>query len=364
MLMDGVPGPLPRRPALIAQETTASFLWRLADMNGMAWAELVRHVGGPRGLEETDPRLQEVWLGPVARERLARVSGRPLEQLEKALPTLAQARITAKARRQVRVEAWPEERLPVQACALCVAGRAERPVWRVGSDAWAVCTRHGRWTGDAQGRFQVSVAQVPEVVEAQVRRVRLERKTGLYARALMADALQVAVYWWQCRQMGSRGVWAGRQEALGVTRAALWAVPMVVYPEAVVVAEAMAVRERQRALGRSFAGGPAGWTTGRWVEWVGERLGMREEMAEGGHRALEAWLVAHRNTVPVVERLARSAPAAGYRSAPLRMMEPHGEVPRFGPLEQVTCLPWRLGSPMTSVTRRAVSRPPGQGVRW
>lgn len=149
--------------------------------------------------------------------------------------------------------------------------------------------------------------------------------------------------------MGARGVWRRRQDVLGVDRSALWAVPLVVYPEAVIVAEAMAVRERQRAMGRSFAGGPAGWTTGRWVAWVGERLGMAEEMAEGGHRALEAWLMAHRNTVPVVERLARQEGRAVARSVPLALMEPHRVVPSNGPLEQASCLPWRLGAPMTGV---------------
>lgn len=352
MLMGDAVAPLPRRPALIAGETTASFLLRLAGMNGMSFGGLIRHVGGPRGLEEADPQQQEAWLGPLARQRLAQVTRRPRAQLERALPTLGEASITARARQQVRVEAWPAEHQPVQACALCVAGRSDRPVWRVSSDVWAVCTRHGRWIGEADGRFQVSLDLVPEVVEAHERRARLERKTGLFARALMADASQVAVYWWQCRQMGSRGVWARRQAMLGVSRADLWAVPLVVYPEAVVVAEAMAVRERQRAVGRSFAGGPAGWTTGRWVAWVGERLGMSDEMAAGGHRGLDAWLVAHRNTVPVKQRMALPAPAAGYRSWPLVMMEPHREVPGSGPLEAVSCLPWRLGTPMTSVTRR------------
>lgn len=340
---------LPRQPVWIAEETTASFLLRLAALNGLSFDALARHVGGPRGLPVPDPRVEEVWLGPVARERLARVCGRSVERLERALPSLGESRIAPRARRQVRVEAWPEDRRPVQACALCVAGRADRPVWRVGRDAWWVCVRHGRWIGEAPGRFQVSMAGVPGVVEAQERRQRLEHASGLYARALLADASQVAVYWWQCRQMGAKGVWRERQAALGVSRADLWAVPLVVYPEVVVVAEAMAVRERQRAVGRSFAGGPAGWTTGRWVAWVGERLGMAEEMAAGGHRALEAWLMAHRNTVPVRERLALPRPPEGYRSWPLRMMRPHLDVPRFGPLETVSCLPWRLGSPMTSV---------------
>jgi hypothetical protein len=79
---------------------------------------------------------------------------------------------------------------------------------------------------------------------------------------------------------------------------------------------------------------------------------MQQEMADGGHRALEAWLMAHRNTVPVVERLAGGAPPVGYRSAPLLMLAPHEQVSAVGPLEQVSCLPWRLGSPMTSAALR------------
>jgi hypothetical protein len=341
--------PLPRRVVPIHGETLASYLWRLAERNGMAFEELARHIGGPRTIGQADPQVEEVRLGPVAQQRLAQVSGRSVGQLERALPSWAHSRISARARRQVQIEAWPLDQAPVQACALCVAGHSERPVWRVSGEQWAVCTRHGRWTGTAGGRFQVGLSELPEVVDAQVRRVRLERRTGMYARALMADAQQVAVYWWQCRQMGARGVWRRRQDMLGVDRSALWAVPLVVYPEAVIVAEAMAVRERQRAMGRSFAGGPAGWTTGRWVAWVGERLGMAGEMAEGGHRALEAWLMAHRNTVPVVERLARQEGRAVARSVPLALMEPHRVIPSDGPLEQASCLPWRLGSPMTSV---------------
>ncbi|MES9594670.1 TniQ family protein [Streptomyces sp. NPDC007076] len=349
MVIDGTLAALPRRVVMVRGETVASYLWRLVDRNGMRFEELAQHIGAPRTIGSADPSNEEVRLGPVARQRLAEVSGRPVEQLAQALVSLAESRISARARRQVAIEPWPEGREPVQACALCVAGLGERPVWRVGGTQWVVCVRHGRWTAAAEGRFQIGLEQLPEVVDAHVRRVWLERRTGLYARALMADAQQVAVYWWQCRQMGWRGVWRARQETLGVDRSALWAVLLVVYPEAVVVAEAMAVRERQRAVGHSFAGGPAGWSTGRWVAWVGERLGMGEEMADGGHRALEAWLMAHRNTVPVVTRLTQLEERAVPRSVPLPLLDPHRVIPVHGPLEEASCLPWRLGSPMTSV---------------
>lgn len=340
--------PLPRRVVMVRGETVASYLSRLAECNGMRFEELARHIGAPRTVKRADPRCEEVRLGPVARQRLAQVSGRSVEQLVQALVSLVDCRISARARRQVEIESWPQGRLPVQACALCAVGLGERPVWRVPGEQWAVCVRHGRWTATAQGEVQVGLERLPEAVDAHVRRVRLERRMGPYARALMADAQQVAVYWWQCRQMAWRGVWRRRQEVLGVDRSALWAVPLVVYPEAVVVAEAMAVRERQRAVGRSFAGGPAGWSTGRWTAWVGERLGMGREMADGGHRALEAWLMAHRNTVPVVTRLARQEERAVPRSVPLPLLEPHRVVPDYGGWEEVSCLPWRLGAPMTS----------------
>ncbi|WP_430379274.1 TniQ family protein [Streptomyces sp. B1-3] len=350
MEFEGPLARLPRLAVMVRGETVASYLWRLAERNGMRFEELAQHIGAPRTIKAADPQTEEVRLGPVARQRLAEVSGKSSAQLAHALVSLNHSRISARARRQVQIEPWPGNELPVQACELCAAGRGERRVWRVPAEQWAVCVRHGRWTATAQGDVQIGLERLPEVVDAHVRRLRLERRTGPYARALMADAQQVAVYWWQCRQMASRGVWRARQEALGVDRSALWAVPLVVYPEAVVVAEAMAVRERQRAVGRSFAGSPAGWSTGRWTAWVGERLGMVAEMADGGHRGLEAWLVSHRNTVPVVARLAQQEERAAPRSVPLSPLEPHRTIPLHGPLEEASCLPWRLGSPMTSTS--------------
>ncbi|MFE0630858.1 TniQ family protein [Streptomyces sp. NPDC058864] len=342
---------LPRRAALIAGESTASFLVRLAGQNGWSFGDLSRHIGGPRDVTEVDPRQADVWLGPVAKQRLAEVTGWPARRLEQALPSLSQSSISARARRQVQLREYPAGREPVRACDLCVAGRSDGvAVWRVDREAGLVCLRHQRWMGQAQGTVQLSVQSIPEVAGAHERRLRLERKTGAYGQALVADAVQVAVYWWQCRQMASKGVWRERERALGVTREDLWAVPMLVYPEAMTVAEAMTVRERQRAVGRSFADGPAGWTTGRWVRWVGQRLGMEQEMESGGDRALRAWLVKHRNTMPVVQRLVLPPRPSGYRSVPLRMLEPHREV-AAGELEAVSCLPWRLGSPMTSASR-------------
>jgi hypothetical protein len=196
---------LPRRPGLLTGETTASFLVRLAAMNGLSFGELMTRLGGPRQMPEPDVQREEAWLGPAARERLGLVTGRAVRLLDQTLPKLARSKITAAARRQVQVLTWAEGQGAVLACALCTAGRAEDPVWRVRSPVWEVCVRHGRWAGSRPGGEPVDVAGLPEVAAAHARRIRLERTAGPYGRALIADALQVASYWWQCRQMGSRG---------------------------------------------------------------------------------------------------------------------------------------------------------------
>ncbi|MFJ7593353.1 TniQ family protein [Streptomyces sp. NPDC097617] len=155
-MLEEVAGPLPRRVELVRGESVASFMWRLAERNGITWEALVWRIGGPRTLTQADPEVQEVRLGPVAQQLLAVACGRSVVDLERALPSWAQGRIGVRARHQVRVEAWPEGELPVQACSLCVAGLSGRPVWRAHGEQWAVCVRHGRWMGTG-GRSQKGV---------------------------------------------------------------------------------------------------------------------------------------------------------------------------------------------------------------
>ncbi|WP_398995090.1 TniQ family protein [Streptomyces sp. CBG31] len=151
VLRDAGAGPLPRRVELIRGESVASFLWRLAERNGMTWEALIGRIGGPRSLTPADAELQEVRLGLAAQRLVAVACGRSVADLERALPSWSQGRVGARARQQVRVEAWPEGERPVQACTLCVAGLSGRPVWRVHGEQWNVCVRHGRWMGMAGG---------------------------------------------------------------------------------------------------------------------------------------------------------------------------------------------------------------------
>ncbi len=121
--------------------------------------------------------------------------------------------------------------------------------------------------------------------------------------------------------MGAETVWARREGVLGTGRQE-WSVPLVVYPEAVVVAEAMAVYERQRRWGREFGNGAPGWVSRRWISFVGERLGMSAPMEYGGYRALREWTLLHGVDEPVVARLGREAPPPDYLSQRLPVLQP------------------------------------------
>ncbi|MFJ1568721.1 TniQ family protein [Streptomyces erythrochromogenes] len=340
----GALGALPLSVRLVAGESVASFIGRLAAANGLRAADVVGYVGGTR--REIDPQAVEVRLGEAAIEDLSVLAGRTVDQLRRSLPTVRRP-VHGSA---VRVVVWPQGHGVVQQCELCCRAAGDGPpAWLVAVQAFDVCRRHARWLGCAGSHSQMSLAGLPEVVLAHERRRRFERRVGPYGQALLADAFQVAVYWWSCFQMASTDGWARREAVLGLTRRRLWAVPIVVYPEVVTLAEAMAVRERQRCYGRAFDGQTTRWHTGRWSRWVGERLGLSEELAAGGERALHLWLMAHRNSVPVVARLTGSPPPPGYRAQQMRALAPHQRLVE-GPWEQMSCLPWRLGEPMTSVT--------------
>lgn len=332
----------------VREEATSSFVARLAAVNGIPAADVLDDLG-VRARHGLDPRTSEVLVNGRGLGMLAVLAGRDEAHLRRALPTAASGPGAPRAR-PARIGPWPAGWTVLAECAGCTARRSDGlpPAWLAVRASWQVCVRHGQWLQSADRAQHMSLAGLEEVVEAHRRRVRLEQRVGPYARALLADALQVTGYWWQCRQMGSDTVWAVRERALGLVRQPR-ALPLVVYPEAVTVAEAMAVHERQRGWGRDFDNGAPDWVSRRWITWVGERLGMPEQMEHGGYRALRTWTVRHRITTPVVARRAQTAPPPGYRSGQMQPLEPHRPLSEDDMLEESSCLPWRLGGPVTSL---------------
>ncbi len=256
-------GPQPVGLRAVPGEATGSFVRRLARVNDRPVGVVLREAaGGGRVAQWGDPLAHEVFLSDEGVERLATMAWRTPEELRRSLPTLS---VQVRGNRAVRVAPWPERWTLLEPCAGCLARREDivAPVWCASGEVWQVCVRHGRWMRDAAagGPAQVGLAGLEDVVRAHHRWQRMRRRVGPYARALLADALQVAACWWQGRLMGSETVWARREGVLGAGQQE-WSVPLVVYPEAVVVAEAMAVYERQRRWGGSSTMGRRGGCRG------------------------------------------------------------------------------------------------------
>ncbi|MFG3496833.1 TniQ family protein [Streptomyces sp. NPDC047886] len=351
--MEAVETVFPRPVGLdpVPGESTGSFVRRLAHVNAVPVAEVLSEVGVRGQPRDLEPRACEVFLHAHAVDRLAVMAWQSPQVLRRALPTLGEA-AGCSTRQLVRVVPWPTQWTVLEACALCVAGRedASVPVVLASGERWQVCVRHGRWlrVPNGGGPAQVSLAGLESVVRAHRRWLRLRQRVGPYARALLADAVQVSACWWQSRQMGAETVWAQRERLVGVQRQQ-WSVPLVVYPEAVVVAEAMAVYERQRRWNRDFGNGAPGWVSRRWIEFVGQRLGMPDQIRRGGYRVLREWTLLHRVTAPVAVRLAQEPPPSDYLSRRLEPMDPHRALPARGALEDASCLEWRLGRPVSDL---------------
>ncbi|MEU0786823.1 TniQ family protein [Streptomyces sp. NPDC006173] len=329
--------PLPRRVRFIAEESTNSFVCRLAETNGLGTRELLSMVGaGTASVPE--PQFSEVHLNVAAQGRLAVLAGCSTDVLEHVLPTLRGHPLSdlsgAPPRWDVPNPWEPAEDCLVRVCDLCgLAKQARREAYAVSAADWRVCVRHRRWTDNLRedGVACISLTPVPEVVEAHGERVRFERRLGAGGRVAFADAFHIAAFWWNQGAQVPR-TWAARHQQLGLERGSDRRVAaLVAYPEVVQLAGLLAARERRRLRGSLSRAQDADWLRGvqsRFSEW-----GLR------GSFPME----------PVLQWAARHSGRAGRGQRPSRgryrrlgTSDPHGETPGAA-LAAVTCLPWRLG---------------------
>ncbi|GGV01772.1 hypothetical protein GCM10010211_81330 [Streptomyces albospinus] len=328
---------MPRQARLISGESTGSFVGRLAGLNGMPVDEVLGMVGD--GAKAMEPQFTEVYLNAQALERLSVMTGRTAEVLQRALPSLQGHHLLDDG--PGPVWRWPQWEAKgvflVRACELCaVSKRMPSDVYVVSVTRWRVCARHGRWLDNLReaGATWLSLRAVPEVVEAHRQRVLLERRLGGGGRALFADALHLAAGWWNIPAL-SPPVWSARRARLtGPVGSDLRVAPLVCYPEAVHLANTMAVRERRRMRGT--------WSPrhdAAWLSEVGRQLQEWKIPVALGLWAVEVWM-GHHSAPPLAEGM--QLPRQG-RSRRLPVPLPHRDAPADTHLEQLTCLTWRFG---------------------
>ncbi|MET8621299.1 TniQ family protein [Streptomyces albidoflavus] len=333
------PTALARRVYPIAGESTASFVGRLAALNHMPVDALMSKIG--EGAQPMPVETTDVYLNAAALERLAALSSLDVLALQRALPHVREAHLLTDG--PGPAWRWPrwQPRDPVflvRACDLCAAAR-RRPaaVYLVSVTRWQVCGRHGRWLDNLRegGTTWLSLAALPEVVQAHEQRVLLERRVGAGGRTLFADALHIAAFWWNVPAL-CPPVWHERSRALGPSVGSdLRIAPLVAYPEVVALAWMLAARERRR-MRNSWSVGQ----DGAWLNQVGGTFSGWRMPAGPAQMAVELWMRQHSGAALPTDTGVR--PAQGkWRRLPAPL--PHEDAPLGTHLEKLTCLPWRFG---------------------
>ncbi|MGQ4374795.1 TniQ family protein [Streptomyces sp. SAS_267] len=335
--------PLPRRLRFIAEESTNSFVHRLAETNGLAPGELLSMLGTGDSLVP-EPEFSEVHLNMAAHRRLASLAGCRTDVLVHVLPTLRMHPLPDPAGAPPRWDVpnpWePADDFLLRMCDLCALAKgARRDAYAVSAASWRVCARHRRWTDNLRedGVACIPLTSVPEVLAAHGERVRLERRLGVGGRIAFADAFHIAVFWWNQAAQVPRA-WAARHQQLGLTRGSDRRVAaLVAYPEVVRLAGVLAARERRRLRGSLSRAQDTDWLRG--VQSLFSSWGLRGSFPM---EPVLQWAARHSGQAG----LSGPEPARG-RYRRVCASGPHPQVLPAAALEAITCLPWRLGETET-----------------
>ncbi|MET9956320.1 TniQ family protein [Streptomyces sp. NPDC006339] len=332
---------LPIRVPLIHGETTASYLARTAAANGIEAGRLLKalHQGRLPGgtFAPVHPNLQETRLSQKAVTRLAELVERDEDQLRRALPGLRPEKLLGTAGAEVRISLWPEAagEGPLKACPLCL----EDGAWLVADGhRWRPCTCGRRWQcGDDNG-YLIDTTPLPEIGAALRDHRALDHKLGPAGDALVADAHQITLWWWTSRQV-AHDQWRERENTLGFPKHRRRAAPAVVYPEALLLADALNTWETLRATDPKAS-------AREWRAEVADRF-KTPGIVDGRESApLTYWLELHGQQTDQEMPRGRMTPESRWNQLP----DLHHRPAEAGPMRSTSCLRWVHGLPLTSVT--------------
>ncbi|MFF2308196.1 TniQ family protein [Streptomyces sp. NPDC058128] len=304
---------LPLRPRFLAGESTGSYVTRLASRNGLTVGQLLDSVGKGLSAAEVDPRYTELYVNRAARERLAALVGRPVEELVRALPSLGEEHLLSDGKSGQPLWRWPWEPRGgylVRGCALCAAARdAGDSVWLISPDTWQICVHHGRLMDNSRDDRElfIDLSRGPHVLEAERRRVELVRTLGPAGRALVADAFGVLAHEFS------------KAPRLGTSRTT----PLVLLPSVMRIASVMVSAERRRLAGRLSSA-----ESEQWLQQAASGLG------HGSGWGLRAWRAQH---PPLGTPVPRSQ-----RGTYLPLAAPHEQVSGMQSVDELSCVPWKV----------------------
>jgi hypothetical protein len=183
-------GPLPRRVAPLQDETTESYVGRLAVANHLAPHDLAKYL-------KSEPAGSARRRSGISLSALAIMSGIPSFHLAQALPEI---RSQFSGRDSLHIQGRPvtgepsRRRSPCRHCMMAknISGASLVTVWA--RQDQNVCLRHRLWIGQGVRILaeQLDVSDLPEITHAQIRHQKLIRRYGhLPAARFYTDAQEI-----------------------------------------------------------------------------------------------------------------------------------------------------------------------------
>ncbi|GGS95818.1 hypothetical protein GCM10010270_79750 [Streptomyces violaceus] len=328
-------------------ESAGSYVYRLASANGLECAELLDLVGrGP----ETVPALgsAELYLDAAALSRLSVLAGYDSVRLQRALPATRPEYLLPSMRSSPCWRWFSREsgrQHLVRACRLCAAVRGAQQTSYVWSDMpWQVCIRHGMWQDDQpeKNAWAPPDDAMAWILQAHRRRLVFERRLGRMGRVLFADAYTALMSWNQ-RGLTLPGWLVRRQSLDGVDRTSPVLQSVVIYPEAIELAQMFGRYECQRLTGTLNQHVWWNHLAERIWQWNGTWPWAMRNSTDELRKPIDAWVAQHHPShrsereryTPSINRRRWTRRR---RIGGLPLKEPHGIADRILPLEKVSCL--------------------------
>lgn len=344
--LSGLYGPKRPLPVLVeplSGESTGSFVNRLAHGQGLHLDELLMRVGFGQASRDPQrvrayPQLTEMYVNPLGLQYLATLCGLSVRTLQEALPSLEQRHLLPEGKEAVWKWPWtPRQGHLVPLCSGCgLLREVAETVWMISPGRWRMCARHLEWTDDCRSSepAAVSLETVPETVSAQRQWEALRQRFGAAGGQLLADAFQVAVYWWT--RLPDTERWVQRAWSVGLEARSVRAAPVVIVPEAAWLAGRMLDFERLDERGRS--------AREKWLADARREMAVWDVDIEVGSGPLLDWLQRHREGPTHSDSMGGSFVEQG--PGEVRLSGGHGRRAQLvKDLGEFSCLPWQLGQP-------------------
>ncbi|HEX4102492.1 MAG TPA: TniQ family protein [Pseudonocardiaceae bacterium] len=293
---------LPVRVRPVRGETLVSYTFRLATANDLDRPTiLLRALGEPTvSLFQSMVDNYDVVLNQHALRRLETFTGIPAQRLRMSLPALDRTDAPPAGIPATRPHRCQSLRTPCDGCAARLPDHPNIVVRTLHFPQ--ICPRHRRWIDTDQNQpHQVSLTGAPDIITAHRRYTRLRVSVGDndWTHQQLRQATSIAMVWATRSHLNSpklHASWTARAAALGGSHDPRQPSPLLVFPEAVALAEILCDLPWRRHVAMV----EHDWDLTDFYRRIGRRLSQPRAFVGAirylnNHEPLRTWIATHRH---------------------------------------------------------------------